>query len=60
MVTDLHDVGLVGSCSLFSTMLEFTDHEAAQLAATSAADALFEVEEPAPAPTVSRRQLLGG
>lgn len=59
-VTDLHGVGLVGSCSLFSTMLEFTDHEAAQAAARSAADALFEAEQPPPAPIVSRRQLLGG
>jgi hypothetical protein len=41
-------------------MADFTDHEAAQLAALSAANALFEVEEPEPAPTVSRRQLLGG
>jgi [NiFe] hydrogenase assembly HybE family chaperone len=60
MVTDLHDVGLVGSCSLFSTMLEFTDHEAAQVAANAVADALFQAEEPPPAPVVSRRQLLGG
>jgi len=58
--SDLHGVGLVGTCSLFSTMLEFTDHEAAQLAARTIADAVFEPEQPAPAPTVSRRQLLGG
>ncbi|MGB5103749.1 MAG: [NiFe]-hydrogenase assembly chaperone HybE [Steroidobacteraceae bacterium] len=60
MVTELHDVGLVGSCSLFSTMLEFTDHEAAQVAAQAVTEALFQVEEPPPAPVVSRRQLLGG
>ena len=60
VVNDLHDVGLIGTCSLFSTMLEFTDHEAAQLAAQTVADAVFEPEQPAPAPTVSRRQLLGG
>ena len=59
-VTELADVGLVGACSLFSTMTDFTDHEAAQLAAQSAADALFLAEEPPPAPVVSRRQLLGG
>jgi hypothetical protein len=41
-------------------MLEFTDHEAAQLAATTIADAVFEAEQPPPAPTVSRRHLLGG
>jgi hypothetical protein len=41
-------------------MTDFTDHEAAQLAAASAAEAFFEPEQPEPAPTVSRRQLLGG
>jgi [NiFe] hydrogenase assembly HybE family chaperone len=60
MVSELPDIGLVGSCSLFSPMSDFTDHEAAQIAAVAAADALFQVEEPEPAPTVSRRQLLGG
>jgi [NiFe] hydrogenase assembly HybE family chaperone len=60
VVNDLPDVGLIGTCSLFSTMLEFTDHEAAQLAAQTVADAVFEPEQPAPAPTVSRRHLLGG
>jgi len=59
-VTDLQDVGLIATCSLFSTMLDFTDHEAAQLAAKTVADAVFEPEPPAPAPVVSRRQLLGG
>jgi [NiFe] hydrogenase assembly HybE family chaperone len=59
-VSELQDVGLVGTCPLFSTMTDFTDHEAAQLAASSAAAALFEPEAPEPAPTVSRRQLLGG
>jgi hypothetical protein len=59
-VSDLPEVGLIATCSLFSTMFEFTDHEAAQLAAQTVADAVFEPEEPAPAPTVSRRQLLGG
>jgi len=59
-VSRLDDVGLIGACSLFSTMSEFTDHEAAQVAATSIAEALFQPETPAPAPTVSRRQLFGG
>jgi len=60
VVTNLPDVGLIGTCSLFSTMSEFTDHEAAQLAATAVVDALFQPEPAPPAPTVSRRQLLGG
>jgi [NiFe] hydrogenase assembly HybE family chaperone len=60
MVTELHDVGLVGSCSLFSTMTEFTDHEAAQLAATTVAEALFEPEQPPVAPKLTRRELLRG
>ena len=60
MVSELADVGLIASCSLFSPMNNFTDHEAAQIAAVAAADALFQAEEPEPAPTVSRRQLLGG
>jgi [NiFe] hydrogenase assembly HybE family chaperone len=60
VVNDLEDVGLIGACSLFSTMLDFTDHEAAQLAATTIADAVFEAEQAPAAPAVSRRQLLGG
>jgi [NiFe] hydrogenase assembly HybE family chaperone len=62
MISDLPDVGLIGSCSLFSPMSDFTDHEAAQIAAVAAADGLFETDEPEPkpAPVVSRRQLLGG
>jgi [NiFe] hydrogenase assembly HybE family chaperone len=59
-VSRLDDLGLIGACSLFSTMSEFTDHEAAQVAAISIAEALFQSETPAPVPTVSRRQLLGG
>jgi [NiFe] hydrogenase assembly HybE family chaperone len=60
VISELPDVGLIGTCPLFSTMTDFTDHEAAQLAAVSVAEALFQPETPAPAPTVSRRQLLGG
>jgi [NiFe] hydrogenase assembly HybE family chaperone len=60
VVSDLHGAGLVGTCPLFATMLEFTDHEAAQLAANTIANAVFEPEPPAPTPVVSRRQLLGG
>jgi len=59
-VSRLNDVGLIGACSLFSTMSEFTDHEAAQVAAKSVADALFEAEQPPAPPAVSRRQLFGG
>ncbi len=60
LVSELADFGLIGTCSLFSPMSEFADHEAAQVAAKAAADALFQPEEPAPAPTYSRRTLLGG
>jgi [NiFe] hydrogenase assembly HybE family chaperone len=60
LVSELPDFGLVGTCSLFSPMTEFTDHEAAQVAAQSAADALHVAEEPEPPPVVSRRKLLGG
>ncbi len=60
LVQDLPGFGLVGTCALFATMHDFTDHEAAQTAAVAVADALFQQEPPPPAPTVSRRQLLGG
>jgi [NiFe] hydrogenase assembly HybE family chaperone len=60
LVSELPGVGLVATCALFTQMADFTDHDAAQLAAQSAADALFQAEEPEPAPKVSRRQLLGG
>ncbi len=60
LVSDLPEFGLVSSCALFSPMTEFTDHEAAQVAAQSAADALHVAEEPEPLPVVSRRTLLGG
>ena len=57
---------MIATCSLFSPMQDFTDHEAAQVAALAAADALFEADppatpaEPKPAPKVSRRSLFGG
>jgi [NiFe] hydrogenase assembly HybE family chaperone len=60
VVANLHGVGLIGTCSLFSTMTEFTDHEAAQLAAKAVADELFQAEQPPAPPSVSRRQLFGG
>jgi [NiFe] hydrogenase assembly HybE family chaperone len=60
LVSEIEGVGLVGTCSLFSPMLDFADHEAAQGAAQAAADALFEPEEPPASPTVSRRRLLTG
>ena len=59
-VGEVPDAGLVATCPLFSSMADFTDHDAAQLAAAAAASALFEPEAPDPAPVVSRRQLLGG
>lgn len=60
LVSELPDFGLVATCPLFTQMADFTDHEAAQVAALAAAEALFQAEEPEPSPTVSRRQLLGG
>jgi [NiFe] hydrogenase assembly HybE family chaperone len=60
VVGDLHGIGLIGTCSLFSTMTEFTDHEAAQVAAKSVAEAVFQAEQPPAPPVVSRRQLFGG
>jgi [NiFe] hydrogenase assembly HybE family chaperone len=65
-VNEAGDNGLIATCSLFSPMQDFTDHEAAQVAALAAADALFEPDtpekpaEPPPAPQISRRKLLGG
>ncbi len=63
-VSELPDVGLVASCSLFSPMSDFVDHEAAHIAAEAAARALHEPDEDAAsasdAPQVSRRTLLGG
>jgi [NiFe] hydrogenase assembly HybE family chaperone len=60
MVSEVPETGLVGTCSLFSTMGDFADHETARLVAKSAVDALFEPEEPPPAATVPRRRLFGG
>ena len=41
-------VGFIETCSLFSPMEVFENHEAAVLAAEAAAEGLFETEEPAP------------
>ncbi len=60
VVSEIEDFGPIGTCSLFSPMLDFADHEAARVAAQAAADSLFEPEQPPVAPTVSRRQLLTG
>jgi [NiFe] hydrogenase assembly HybE family chaperone len=60
MVSEVEDQGLIASCSLFSPMEAFADHEAAQMTAKAAIDALFEPEEPEPGTRISRRQLLGG
>jgi [NiFe] hydrogenase assembly HybE family chaperone len=70
LVSELEEVGLVGSCSLFSPMNDFAGHEAARLAAEAAATGLFSVDEedaaaaqppraPAAPAAVSRRALLG-
>ena len=60
VVSEAEDAGLIATCSLFSPMDPFADHEAARIAAQAAADALFEQEAPAPDPVISRRKLLGG
>jgi [NiFe] hydrogenase assembly HybE family chaperone len=60
LVSELPDFGLVATCALFSPMSDFTDHEAAQLAAQSAADALFAPEDPQEGAVLSRRALFGG
>jgi len=64
VVSELPDVGLVASCSLFSLMSDFVDHEAAHLAAEAAARALHEPDEKSQsvsdAPRLSRRTLLSG
>jgi [NiFe] hydrogenase assembly HybE family chaperone len=60
VVSEIEDVGPIGTCSLFSPMLDFADHEAARVAAQAAADSLFEPVEPPATTTVSRRQLLTG
>ena len=60
LVSEAEDSALIATCSLFSPMDQFADHEAARIAAQAAADALFEQEAPAPEPVISRRKLLGG
>lgn len=66
VVSEAGDNGPIATCSLFSPMQDFSDREAARVAALAAADALFEpdtLDHPAerkPAPTMSRRKLLGG
>lgn len=66
VVSEAPGVGLIATCSLFSLMHDFADHDAARGAARAAADALFEPETPVappaprPAPTFSRRKLFGG
>jgi [NiFe] hydrogenase assembly HybE family chaperone len=73
-VGEVDGAGLVASCSLFSPMNDFTDHDAARTAAAAAAEALFQpdpetvtageqdgqAQREAAAQTVSRRALLGG
>ncbi|MGB8327279.1 MAG: [NiFe]-hydrogenase assembly chaperone HybE [Steroidobacteraceae bacterium] len=65
-IGELEECGLIASCSLFSPMNDFTDHEAARLAAVAAIEALFQpdpqdaIAAPAPAAApVTRRALLG-
>ncbi len=72
-ISELEGLGLIASCSLFSPMNDFTDHEAARLAATAAIDALFQPDPDAeqlgantpppavhpPAAPLTRRAILG-
>jgi [NiFe] hydrogenase assembly HybE family chaperone len=72
-ISELEGLGLIASCSLFSPMNDFTDHEAARLAATAAIDALFQPDPDAqqtgantpppaahpPAAPLTRRAVLG-
>ena len=61
---DLDGIGRVDSCSLFSPVFEFETMEAALATAEEAARAFFDPatleEPPAPAPAVSRRDMLRG
>ena len=66
-VSEIAGFGRIASCSLFSPMDEFADHEAAQIAARAALDALFDShlheapkQEPEPADGLDRRALFGG
>lgn len=67
-VSELDGFGLLASCSLFSPMCEFADHEAAREAAQAALDALFDphLYEARPEKScarrgeVDRRALFGG
>lgn len=63
LVSEVEELGLLGSCALFSPMSDFADQEAARIAAQAAADGVFEQDEradPADQKTVSRRDLLKG
>jgi [NiFe] hydrogenase assembly HybE family chaperone len=44
VVSELEGLGLIASCSLFSPMNDFTDHEAARLAASAAIEGLFQLD----------------
>jgi [NiFe] hydrogenase assembly HybE family chaperone len=64
-VSALDGFGAIATCSLFSPMAEFADHEAARTAARAALDALFDphLHDAPPAPGRSgldRRALFGG
>jgi [NiFe] hydrogenase assembly HybE family chaperone len=64
-VRALDGFGVIATCSLFSPMAEFADHEAARSAARAALDALFDphLHEAPAAPARSgldRRALFGG
>lgn len=65
-VSELEGFGLIASCSLFSPMSEFADHDSARAAAQAALDALFDshlheaLKEPSARSGLDRRALFGG
>jgi [NiFe] hydrogenase assembly HybE family chaperone len=66
VVSETRGMGPIATCSLFSPMHDFGDHETARATALAAVDALFEPPappkpaEPKPTPQLSRRRFLGG
>ncbi len=54
----MEGVGFVETCSLFSPMDDFADHDAALAAATACAEGAFEEEAPPPPPKIERRFVL--
>ena len=62
MIGELPDFGRLDTCSLFSPMFQFVDHQAAHDTAAAALDALMQgpPQQPVEPVAVSRRSLLRG